>query len=351
MSQAGTANVAAVSKILSFDVVAKQAQAITFDALADVTYGVADLTLSATASSALPVAFALISGDATLTGNVLSVNGIGDITIEARQSGDADFVIAAPAQQSFTVAKAPLQVTADDKTIVYGSTIPDLTYTFTGFVNGDTESDIQSTIALNTNATTSSDAGSYPIIASITAGATADNYSFTSADGALTIEKASQVITIQPIDDKIVNDPAFDVTATVDSNLDLIYTLTGPATLAGNTITLSGTLGTVTVTVSQTGTVNYAAVDATATFEVKPVLSAEDFNDHIDIYPNPTTSHIYVKSAEQVSLQFYTLSGALVKTVSKVNGAVDLKDLPSGVYMLQVATKDLVIYKSIIKSH
>ena len=110
-------------------------------------------------------------------------------------------------------------------------------------------------------------------------GGQSNNYDITLVNATLTVSKKDQVITLTDIDDKIVTDPSFDVTATVDSDLDLVYTLTGSATISGNTITLDGTTGTVTVTVSQAGNTNYNAVNATTTFEVNPVLSSEDLDN------------------------------------------------------------------------
>jgi len=62
------------------------------------------------------------------------------------------------------VYKAPLEITVNDLTMTEGSTVPTLTYTLTGFVNGDTAATaVTGTAVLSTTATSSSLPGNYPI--------------------------------------------------------------------------------------------------------------------------------------------------------------------------------------------
>ena len=73
-----------------------------------------------------------------------------------------------------TVTPAPLTITADGKTMTYGGTMPGLTATFSGLVNGDQPSAV-SGLTLTT-VPASSHVGSYTITAS---GATDSNYTIT----------------------------------------------------------------------------------------------------------------------------------------------------------------------------
>ncbi len=113
------------------------AQAITFGTLANDTYG-ASFTLSATASSNLPVSLVVQSGPATLSGNVLTVTGVGTVVVEATQAGNASYLAAAPVDRSFVASPATLMVTANPQTKVYGSADPTLTYAASGFWFTDT---------------------------------------------------------------------------------------------------------------------------------------------------------------------------------------------------------------------
>jgi hypothetical protein len=83
-------------------------QTITFAPTSPVTYGVSPITLSATATSGLPVTFTLVSGPATLSGgNVLTVTGTGTILIDANQAGNAYYSAAPQVQASIIVNAAP----------------------------------------------------------------------------------------------------------------------------------------------------------------------------------------------------------------------------------------------------
>jgi len=52
------------------------------------TFGVAPITLAATASSGLPVTFSRLSGPASLIGNVLTITGAGTVVVSANQTGN-----------------------------------------------------------------------------------------------------------------------------------------------------------------------------------------------------------------------------------------------------------------------
>jgi hypothetical protein len=81
-------------------------QSITFPLLPNpVTFGVAPLTLAATASSGLPVTY-VVSGPASLSGSSLSILGAGVVTVSANQAGNATFSAATPVSQTITVNPA-----------------------------------------------------------------------------------------------------------------------------------------------------------------------------------------------------------------------------------------------------
>ena len=86
-----------------------QTQTITFPAVASQTYGNSAITLSATASSNLPVTFKLDSGSGVLSSNTLAIAGAGSIVVEADQVGNSTYSAATPVQQTIVVAKAATQ--------------------------------------------------------------------------------------------------------------------------------------------------------------------------------------------------------------------------------------------------
>lgn len=87
--------------------VGKSDQLITFAPLPDKSAGDAPFTLTASASSGLPVAFSIISGAATVSNNLVTLTGGGTVTVRASQSGNANFNAAPDIDRSFVVTKLP----------------------------------------------------------------------------------------------------------------------------------------------------------------------------------------------------------------------------------------------------
>ncbi|ATC63703.1 hypothetical protein CMV30_06905 [Nibricoccus aquaticus] len=71
-------------------VIGKSTQTISFTAPSFVTLGV-PTTLTATASTGLPVTFSVLSGPATISGAALTASGLNPITVRATQSGDSNY--------------------------------------------------------------------------------------------------------------------------------------------------------------------------------------------------------------------------------------------------------------------
>ena len=87
---------------------------------------------------------------------------------------------------TLSITKADLSVTADNQNRNYGTANPELTYVYSGFLNGDTKELIDTPPAISTFAGISSDAGEYPILLS---GGLDNNYNLILQDGLLTINK------------------------------------------------------------------------------------------------------------------------------------------------------------------
>src|SRR5262249_39479021 len=94
---------------------------------------------------------------------------VGSYSITASGAADSDYAIEYVAGH-FAVTSAPLTITADDKSKSVGSPIPPLTFTPSGFVNGDTTDSLTTQPTLSTTATSASPAGTYPINGSGAAG-------------------------------------------------------------------------------------------------------------------------------------------------------------------------------------
>jgi hypothetical protein len=100
-------------------------QDINFPAIPNHTVGDAPFSISATASSGLPITFALLSGPATLNGNLVTLNGgVGKVTVEAADTGNVNYNPAANVDQSFEVSFALCPLYSTTKLNSLGSTVP-----------------------------------------------------------------------------------------------------------------------------------------------------------------------------------------------------------------------------------
>ena len=140
-------------------------------------------------------------------------------------------------------------------------------------------------------------------------GADANNYAVSQPILTADITKANQTITFNTLTPKTQGDAAFTLEATSSSNLPVTYVITsGPATVSGNTVTLTGA-GTVSVKASQPGNVNYnSATDVTQSFcsnPAKPVITIS----------LPNTEQPVLTSSSTIGNQWY-LDGTSVSNAT-----------------------------------
>jgi hypothetical protein len=79
-------------------------------------FGDGDIPLSATASSSLPVTFAVTSGPGVLIGSSVHVTAIGTVTVTASQAGDANWNAAPDVVQTFSVLEGHAEIIVDGLT-------------------------------------------------------------------------------------------------------------------------------------------------------------------------------------------------------------------------------------------
>lgn len=113
---------------------------------------------------------------------------------------------------TLTIEKAPLIITADNKSRKYGEVNPSFTFQYTGFLNNDTFLDLNSQPVGHTDADDNSHVGSYVIDLT---GAADNNYEIEYVTGQLTIGKAALIVTISDAS-KIYGDENPEFTAEYD---------------------------------------------------------------------------------------------------------------------------------------
>ncbi|MBO4654581.1 MAG: T9SS type A sorting domain-containing protein [Bacteroidales bacterium] len=81
-----------------------------------------------------------------------------------------------------------------------------------------------------------------------------------------------------------------------------------------------------------------------------PLAVEEHGNSELSVFPNPVKDVVTINFDKAVSqIEVYDVYGKLVKTFTTVNNSVNVSDLASGVYMLNMQTEDGVIVRKIVK--
>jgi hypothetical protein len=157
-----------------------------------------------TYGGALPTLTSTISGFVNGDSHASTVTGVPAISAAGSNSSPAgSYAIKvsqgtlAAASYSFTfvngtltIGKAPLTVTAQNATKVYGAALPSFSDVITGFVNGDTSAQVSGFPSFTTTAASSSPVGPYPVVISV-GSLVAANYTFNTANGTLTVTRAA----------------------------------------------------------------------------------------------------------------------------------------------------------------
>lgn len=113
----------------------KRTQTLSFPAIANQTLGVGPLRLGATASSGLPTAYEVVTGPATLSGEMLTLNAAGTVTVRARQDGNDDFAAAVSMERTFVVSSVTSTTRTISGTVSYynsGIRVPGVEVTLSG---------------------------------------------------------------------------------------------------------------------------------------------------------------------------------------------------------------------------
>ena len=230
----------------------------------------------------------LSSGTATFTTSALAA---GTHTISAVYGGDSNDYGSTSSAVTETVTPAALTITANDQSKVYGSSLPALTASYSGFVNGDTSASLTTVPTLTTTATAASPVGSYGIAVS---GAVDANYSITYAGGTLTVTPATLSVTANNASKVYgTSNPALSDTITGYVNGDGSSVVSGSASLTTTAVAGSGVGGyTITAAAGSLSASNYSFSFVNGTLMVTPATLTVRTNDASKVYgaANPAFS-------------------------------------------------------------
>jgi len=274
--QVGNSNFAAAASVSKTFTVSKKTQLITFAVIANKFINAANSKLTASSNSGLPVTYS-VTGPATITNDTMKLTGsVGTVSITASQTGNITYNAATSVVRTFIVTKASQVITlaaisnkyvnaAKFKLTATASSGLPVTYSISGPASISNDSLIL-TGNTGTVSVTASQAGNGIYAAAL------------NVSRSFTVSKVPQIITFPAVSNKFANSAKFKLTASSSSGLTLSYAITGPATIAGDSVTLTGNTGTVSVTASQIGNGIYtAAASVTKTFTVSKVAQTITF--------------------------------------------------------------------------
>jgi formylglycine-generating enzyme required for sulfatase activity len=273
-NQAGNANNSPAPEVTTSFTVSKAAQTIgAFTAITPKTFGAASFAVALpSVSSKLPVTLSVKSGPATIKGNKLTITGVGTVLVAANQAGNANYEAAPEVTTSFVVSKAAQTIRAFSK-------ISSKTFGVAPFAITIPSASSKLPVTLSVKSGPASISGNVVSVSGVGTVVLAanqvgnDNYiAAPEVTVSFSVVKATQTIgAFAKISSKTVSTAPFVVTPP-SSNRGLPVTLSvksGPATISGNIVTLTGAVGTVVLAANQAGDANHSkAKEVTTSFKV-----------------------------------------------------------------------------------
>ena len=271
--------------------------------------------------------------------------GIYEDAIEVYGAKDDNYEISY-IQGDFEVTKGILYAKMDPKSKEYGQENPKLTYSYSGFVNGESELDIDTAPIPTTTVQKNTDAGIYENAISIEGG-NDDHYIILPVKSTFTVLKAKQTITFNEESPRTYGDLPFVPNAKASSGLNLTFTVNSPelASVSNNQITLLG-VGTVSFTAAQEGNQNYEAATATGTINVaKKAVTIEGFYAKSKEYDGNSVAQLSsgtlsgVVNSDQITLQLPqtgTFSQTKAGNSIPVSAAISISGEKANYYNLSI---------------
>jgi ABC-type anion transport system duplicated permease subunit len=231
------------------------------------TFGDAPFTVSASSKSSGAFTYSVVSGPATIAGSTVTLIGAGPVVLQASQAADANYV-AATQNVTFTVAAITPTISFNVPNHTYG----DAPFTVSATSNSTgafTYTVVSGSATISGSTVTLSGAGTVVLQASEAADA---NYANATKTATFAVAAITPAITFT-IPNHTFGDAPFTVSASSNSTGAFGYAVvSGPATIAGSTVTLTG-VGTVVLSASQVASGNYLAATTTASFSVAAGLT------------------------------------------------------------------------------
>jgi hypothetical protein len=314
-TQAGNSVYAAYSGSETITVTTPGTQSLAnFPSTLSLTMAQTPYTLPTQTTASLTVTYTVVSGPATVSGNTLTLTGAGTVVLNARQAGNSSYA-AYSASETITVTTVPQTVaslpttmsltTAQSPYTLPAKTDQGLTITYNvppgpGGLTGDILS------------FSAGDAGTIKVTASQAGNAIYAPWSQT-VTVTVTVAQAlaSQTVANFPSTLSLtMGQSPYSLPASTDQGLSLSYTLvSGPASLSGHTLTLSGA-GTVVLSATQSGNSTYAAYSGAEAITVTSLAqTVASFPSSINLSTSQSPYTLPANTDQGQALSYSVVSG------------------------------------------
>ncbi|MCU1253611.1 MAG: hypothetical protein JWQ49_6640, partial [Edaphobacter sp.] len=286
------------------------------------TYGEAAFTVNAMSNSTGAFTYTVVSGPATVSGSTVTLMGAGTVVLQATEVADTNYSVATK-NTTFTVAAATptISFSVPDHTYGEGAFTISATSNSTGAF---TYTALSGPATIAGSSITPIGAGTVVLQASQAAD---NNYVAATQNATFTVATISPTI-LFIVPNHTYGEVPFTVTAFSKSTGAFTYTVvSGPATVAGSTITLTG-VGTVVLHASEAADANYIAATQSATFTVAAITPAISFTVPNHTYGDAPFT-VSATSGSTGTFTYTVLSGPAVIAGSTVTltgpGTVELQ--------------------------
>jgi hypothetical protein len=304
--------------------------------------GDAPFTVGATSNSTGAFSYTVVSGPATISGSTVTLTGVGTVVLHASEVADANY-IAAMKNAAFAVGAVTPTISFTVPNHIYGDA-PLMVSATSNSTGAFTYTVVSGPATISGSTVTLTGAGTVVLQASEAADA---NYITAMKNAIFTVAAGTPTISFT-VPNHAYGDAPFMVGATSNSTGAFSYTVvSGPATVSGSTVTLTG-VGTVVLQASEAADTNYIAAKKNAPFAVGTItptisftVSNHTFGDApftVSATSNSTGAFTYtvVSGPATVSGSTVTLTGAGTVVLSASQAA-------SGNYASSTATTSFTV--------
>jgi hypothetical protein len=308
------------------------------------------------ASEDIMNAYANISGafEYSFTEDSIFNVGIYELYTEFTPSNTLDYSMISSTVQ-YTIYKAMLTATAKNYTIIAGTEIPELSFTYSEFANNEDESVLETKPTASTTADASSAAGIYDINV---AGGYDNNYAFEYENGTLTIlaRELSLSATELLIDSTENSTVSFNIESNISwtiSSTESWLTLSADAGIDSATITLTAEANNTEAYRSAIITVSGDGVDdktITVTQSSLVGISSSTLAEAYSLYPNPTQTIVRIANVANAYIEIYDACGKIILSLKSDTDIeqINVSDFNLGIYVVRITKNNYTVMKKLI---